>query len=61
MISPEKSRELAIELIAHTHLDLETLATSNIDAIDFQEHAVWCIRKALFAAYDAGLQAGRAS
>ena len=44
----------AIEEIAHTVLDIETLDTRNSDALDFHDLAVWSIRDALEAAYEAG-------
>ena len=37
-------------------LDLETLETRNSDRLDFHDLAVWEIRDALQAAYDAGRQ-----
>lgn len=47
-----------LEQIAREHLSLETLDTRNADSLDFHEHAVWCIRDALAAAYAAGLARG---
>ena len=44
--------------IARQHLDIETLATRNSDRLDFHEHAVWAVRAALEAAYEAGRAAG---
>ena len=44
--------------IAERHLFLETLETRNSDRLDFHEHAVWAIRSALEAAYEAGCRAG---
>lgn len=43
--------------IAKTHLDLETLEERKMDGLDFHELAVWQIKAALIAAYDAGRQA----
>lgn len=43
-----------IEKIAREILDLETLETRNSDSLDFHDLAVWEIRKALEAAYEAG-------
>ena len=40
--------------IAREILDLETLKTRNSDRLDFPEVAVWEIRDALAAAYNAG-------
>jgi len=44
--------------IAREILDLETLETRRMDSLDFHELAVWEIREALEAAYNAGRQAG---
>ncbi|WP_342066938.1 DUF6900 domain-containing protein [Achromobacter kerstersii] len=41
--------------IAREHLFLETLETRKQGSLDFKEHAVWCIRDALEAAYLAGM------
>ena len=46
-----------IEKIAREVLDLETLETRKMDSLDFHDLAVWEIRKALEAAYEAGRQA----
>ncbi len=43
-----------LAMIARKHLDLETLETRNSDGADFSNLAVWNIRAALAAAYDAG-------
>lgn len=43
-----------IEAIARDHLGLETLETRSRDALDFSDQAVWSIRAALVAAYEAG-------
>jgi hypothetical protein len=51
----------ALKKIAKDILDLETVETRNSDSLDFHEHAVWEIRKALEAAYEAGRDAGRRS
>ena len=45
--------------IAREILDLETLETRRMDSLDFHELAVWEIREALEAAYNAGRQAGK--
>jgi hypothetical protein len=44
--------------IAKEILDLEILETRRMDSLDFHELAVWEIREALEAAYNAGRQAG---
>jgi hypothetical protein len=40
--------------IAATILNIETLETRNRDSLDFHDVAVWQIKKALEAAYQAG-------
>ncbi len=42
--------------IAKKHLNIETLETRNSDSLDFHDVAVWCLKDALQAAYEAGLQ-----
>jgi hypothetical protein len=44
--------------IAREILNLDTLETRRMDSLDFHELAVWEIREALEAAYNAGRQAG---
>ena len=41
----------AITLIAKEDLNLETLENRHSDNLDFQEHAVWQIRRALARAF----------
>jgi hypothetical protein len=48
----------AINHIARTTLDLETLETRNSDSLDFHEMSVWQIKQALEQAYRAGQLAG---
>jgi hypothetical protein len=45
--------------IAKDHLDLDTLEERKMDSLDFHEHAVWQIKAALIAAYEAGRQAAK--
>lgn len=45
--------------IAQTILGLETLDTRNSDRLDFHDLAVWNIKAALQAAFEAGQQAGK--
>ena len=62
-MTPKRSNrkcQKAIEKIAKDILDLETLATRKWDRLDFQEQAVWSIKEALEAAYEAGRQEGQA-
>ena len=47
-----------LTLIAKKHLGLETLQTRNADSLDFHDTAVWCIRDALQAAFNAGVELG---
>ena len=52
-----KNKNATIEKIAREILDLETLETRKSDSLDFHDMAVWTIREALEAAYNAGRQA----
>lgn len=47
----------AILDIARKHLGLETLETRNSDSLDFSDQAVWALKAALEAAFEAGRQA----
>jgi hypothetical protein len=49
-------RDKSLADIASRHLHLETLETRNRDCLDFHDMAVWSIRQALEAAYEAGWQ-----
>ena len=44
--------------IATRHFFIETLDTRNSDRLDFHDVAVWAMRAALEAAYEAGRVAG---
>ena len=44
--------------IATTHFFIETLETRNRDRLDFHDVAVWAMRAAVEAAYEAGRVAG---
>lgn len=46
-------------LIAQRHLNIETLETRKSDGLDFHDVAVWCIKDALEAAFEAGRKAGK--
>lgn len=48
-----------LDHIAQTILGLETLGTRNSDRLDFHDLAVWNIKAALQAAFEAGQQAGK--
>lgn len=50
-------RDAHLQLIAKEILGLETLETRNSDSLDFREHAVWTLKAALEAAYEAGRKA----
>jgi len=54
---PNTVRDALILEIAQLHLFLETLETRNRDCLDFHDTAVWAIRSALVAAYEAGRRA----
>lgn len=43
--------------IAQQHLGIETLVTRNSDSLDFHDTAVWGVKDALEAAYEAGRKA----
>lgn len=45
--------------IAQSALDIETLETRHGDSLDFHEVAVWRLRDALEAAFNAGVEQGR--
>jgi hypothetical protein len=47
-------KQVAISEIAAKHLKIKTLETRKSDALDFHQVAVWSIREALEAAFDAG-------
>ncbi|AOS78364.1 MAG: DUF6900 domain-containing protein [Thiobacillaceae bacterium] len=44
--------------IAQQHLGIETLQTRHSDSLDFHDLAVWCLKDALEAAFQAGVEAG---
>jgi hypothetical protein len=51
---PDPQRDAELVFIASMHLDLDTLETRNSDRLDFHDHAVWAVKSALAAAYEAG-------
>lgn len=53
------SKDAALSTIAREHLDLETLETRSHDGLDFSQQAVWRVKAALEAAYEAGRQGAR--
>lgn len=54
---PGPARDVQLLEIAERHLFLETLDARNADSLDFHETAVWAIRSALEAAFEAGRRA----
>jgi hypothetical protein len=57
--SPRQTRLDALLLaIAQEHFGIETLETRRMDRLDFHDVAVWSMRAALEAAYNAGIAAG---
>lgn len=56
-LTPEVQRDALLLEIAGHHLRIETLETRNSDSLDFHDAAVWAIRSALEAAFDAGRRA----
>ena len=51
--------EQLLTQIAQSKLGIETLETRRSDSLDFHDVAVWCLREALEAAFNAGLEQGR--
>lgn len=55
--NPEAARDALLLEIAERHLFLDTLETRMSDSLDFHDHAVWAVRSALEAAFEAGRRA----
>lgn len=55
-----EAAQIAAAKTARRLLHIDTLDTRNADALDFHELAVWSIREALAAAFEAGAAAPRA-
>ncbi len=51
--------EQLLTQIAQSKLGVETLETRRSDSLDFHDVAVWGLREALEAAFNAGLEQGR--
>jgi hypothetical protein len=51
--------EQLLTQIAQTKLGIESLETRQSDRLDFHDVAVWCLRDALEAAFNAGVEQGR--
>lgn len=58
--NPNADRDALLMEIAERHFFLETLETRNSDQLDFHDVAVWAIRSALEAAFEAGRRVGPA-
>ena len=52
----QTQKDQMLARIAKDELHLETLETRKSDSLDFHDCAIWCIKAALEAAYDAGQQ-----
>ena len=48
--------EQLLTQIAQSKLGIETLETRKSDSLDFHDVAVWCLRDALEAAFNAGVE-----
>ena len=55
----EKDIDRQLQQIALDHLFIDTLETRKSDSLDFHDVAVWCLREALEAAFNAGVEQGR--
>lgn len=53
----DAEKRALFEKIALDHFFIETLETRNSDRLDFHDCAVWAIRSALDAAFEAGRDA----
>jgi len=51
--------EQLLTQIAQNKLGIETLESRKSDSLDFHDVAVWCLRDALEAAFNAGVEQGR--
>ncbi len=54
-VSQQQQLDQLLTDIAKKHLNIETLETRNCVGLDFHDVAVWCLKDALQAAYEAGL------
>jgi hypothetical protein len=54
-----KQRKPNLRGIAREHLNIPTLKTRRSDSLDFHNVAVWQVKAALKAAFDAGVQYAR--
>ncbi len=53
------NKEALFAKIAKQHFNIDTLETRKSDSLDFHDVAVWCVRDALEAAYEAGKAAAK--
>jgi len=53
------TKDALFTLIAQRYLNIETLETRKSDGLDFHDVAVWCLKDALEAAFEAGRKAGK--
>ena len=51
--------EKILTAIARQHLFIDTLQTRRCDSLDFHDLSVWQLRRALEAAYEAGIQTAK--
>jgi hypothetical protein len=51
---PTSAPDEVLAAIAKEHLSVDTLETRKSDSLDFHDCAVWCLKSALAAAYEAG-------
>ena len=58
--NPTADRDALLMEIAERHFFIEMLETRNSDQLDFHDVAVWAIRSALEAAFEAGRRVGPA-
>lgn len=57
-MTPKNKLDELLTAIAKKHLRFETLEERKSDSLDFQECSVWCVKRALEAAFNAGLEVG---
>ena len=57
--APDDAKDATIARLAKEHLGFETLEERKSDGLDFKEVAVWSVKSALDAAYEAGKAGSR--
>jgi len=55
IVKTNNTQDALLDAIAKEHLHIETLETQSMNSLDFHDCAVWCLKDALKAAYDAGV------